>query len=205
MLTLLENQNKPIVKKTILALSFITLVFLNTSRAQSLADLESITKTEDKVSLNERVNSTTLAPNVGAVITLGFQAGGAFVEDNTGLTVGMFANVGYGSFSFVPQANYWRVENSSNFELCALARIKLSNDRKLEPYLDGGIGINFFDNKVQTVTKVGLDVGGGLRLYDVGNNFNLIFDGKYKIIVSDVQPQGNISGYFITAGIEFSL
>ena len=195
------------MKKTILALSFITLIFLNTSRAQSLADLEQMNKDAEKISLNERVNTSYLNPNApgGAKITLGFQAGGAFVEDNTGLTVGMFANVGYGSFSFVPEANYWRVENSSNFELCALARIRLSNDRKLEPYLDGGIGINFFDNKVETVTKVGLDVGGGLRLYDVGDNYNLIFDGKYKIIVSDVQPQGNISGYFITAGIEFSL
>lgn len=194
------------MKKTILALSFITLIFANTSHAQSLADIDAMTKTAEQISLNERVTSNSLSPNVNtAVITLGFQAGGAFVEDNTGLTVGMFANVSYGSFSFVPQANYWRVENSSNFELCALARIRLSNDRKLEPYLDGGIGVNFYDNKTETVTKVGLDVGGGLRLYDVGTNFNLIFDGKYKIIVSDVQPQGNISGYFITAGIEFSL
>ena len=194
------------MKKTILALTFITLIFVNISQAQSLADLEKMSKDADKISLNERVNSTYLSPNAtGTIITLGVQAGGAFVEDNTGLTIGMFANVSYGGFSFVPQANYWRVENSSNFEICGLARIRLSNDRKLEPYLDGGIGINFYDNKVQTVTKVGLDVGGGIRLYDVGTNYNLIFDGKYKIIVSDVQPQGNISGYFLTAGIEFSL
>lgn len=194
------------MKKTILALSFITLIFLNTSRAQSLADLEQMTKDADRISLNERVSSSNLSPNVtGSTITLGVQAGGAFVEDNTGLTIGMFANVSYGGFSFVPQANYWRVEGASNFEICGLARIRLSNDRKLEPYLDGGIGINFYDNKIETVTKVGLDVGGGLRLYDVGDNYNLIFDGKYKIIVSDVQPAGNISGYFLTAGIEFSL
>lgn len=194
------------MKKTILALSFITLVFVNTSRAQSLADLDAMSKASEQISLNERVNSNSLSPNVtSTIITLGFQAGGAFVEDNTGLTVGMFANVSYGGFSFVPQANYWRVEGASNFELCGLARIRLGNDRKLEPYIDGGIGINFYDNKKETVTKVGLDVGGGLRLYDVGTNYNLIFDGKYKIIVSDVQPQGNISGYFLTAGIEFSL
>ncbi len=194
------------MKKTLLAISFITLVFINTSGAQSLADLEKMSKSSDQISLNERVNSDVLITNVTkANITLGFHAGGAFVEDNTGLTVGMFANVGYGGFAFVPQANYWRVEGTSNFELLGLARLRLSNDRKLEPYVDGGIGVNFYDNKVDNVTKVGLAVGGGLRLYDIGDNYNLIFDGKYKIIVSDVQPQGNISGWFLTAGIEFSL
>ncbi len=55
------------------------------------------------------------------------------------------------------------------------------------------------------MTKVGLAVGGGLRLYDIGDSYNLIFDGKYKIIVSDVQPAGNISGWYLTAGIEFTL
>lgn len=194
------------MKKTLLALSFITLVFINTSGAQSLRDLEKMTESSEKLSLNERVNNDVLKPNApSANITLGVHAGGAFVEDNTGLTIGMFANIGYGGFAFVPQANYWRVEGTSNFELLGLARLRLSNDRKLEPYIDGGIGINFYDNKVESVTKVGLGVGGGLRLYDIGDNYNLIFDGKYKIIVSDVQPQGNISGWFLTAGIEFSL
>ena len=187
----------------LLTLAFLTVFYLNASQAQYLKDLTLNEKSNTVTNLEDGVSMLSSTPPTSANITLGVHGGAAFIKDNTGLTVGLFAEVGFGGFSFVPQANYWKAEDRTNFELCGLARIKLSNDRKLEPYIDGGIGINFYDNKIENITKVGLDLGGGIRLYDVGSNYNLIFDGKYKIIVSDAQPDGNISGYFLTAGIEF--
>lgn len=191
------------MRKILLTLAFLTVFYLNASQAQYLKDLTLNEKSNTVTNLEDGVSMLSSTPPTAANITLGVHGGAAFVKDNTGLTVGLFAEVGFGGFSFVPQANYWKAEDRTNFELCGLARIKLSNDRKLEPYIDGGIGINFYDNKKENITKVGLDLGGGIRLYDVGSNYNLIFDGKYKIIVSDAQPDGNISGYFLTAGIEF--
>jgi len=81
----------------------------------------------------------------------------------------------------------------------------------MEPYLDGGIGINFYDddfedesgNKVNNnVTLLGIDVGGGLELKNVGTNFSILLDAKYKIIIND---PGNIKGFVITGGLKFPL
>ncbi|MCX6164086.1 MAG: hypothetical protein NTU73_04375, partial [Ignavibacteriae bacterium] len=75
----------------------------------------------------------------------------------------------------------------------------------MEPYVDGGIGINFLNDKREKTekneTKLGLDLGGGLDFVGVGANYSIFFDAKYKIIVGDP----NLKGIVLCGGIKFSL
>ncbi|MFA5404853.1 MAG: hypothetical protein WC358_07965 [Ignavibacteria bacterium] len=146
----------------------------------------------------QKINSFT--PSVG----LGIQAGFARFE-STGLGVGMFAEIKTESFSLVPMAYYWKVDKMNNFEMCGLARLRFSTG-SMEPYVDGGIGLNFLNDKRDPTsekndTKIGLDLGGGIDFVGVGANYSLFFDAKYKIIVGDP----NIKGVIFGGGIKFSL
>lgn len=186
------------MKKIIAFSILVTALFFNTSFAQFK------TNSLTSVSLNQRnlnynFNKTALGPRV----SLGFNAGFALIEDNTGLAIGAFAELQGDGFAFVPQANYWKIEKTNNFELAALMRLKLSSVG-LMPYVDGGLGINFYSNKDidEEFTKLGIAVGGGLELANFGQNYSLMFDAKYKIIIND---PGNIDGYVITAGLKFPL
>jgi len=192
------------VKKIIL-LTFALLIFYGTSYSQfksnSLKENSLVNKKYQKLDLNQTVPT----------VSLGFNAGISVIEKgNTGLAVGMFAEVNTKSFSFVPQANYWQVNDRKNFEMAGLLRLRFESV-SMEPYLDGGIGINFYDddfedesgNKINNnVTLLGIDVGGGLELKNVGTNFSILLDAKYKIIIND---PGNIKGFVITGGLKFPL
>ena len=141
-------------------------------------------------------------------VSLGLSAGFARFQ-STGMSVGMFAEIKTESFSLVPQANYWKVDNMNNFEMAGLVRLRFKTGT-MEPYVDGGIGINFLNDKTGLVatpstpekndTKVGLDLGGGIDFVG-GGNYSLFFDAKYKIIVGDP----NIKGMVLSGGIKFSL
>jgi hypothetical protein len=139
-------------------------------------------------------------------VCLGIQGGFARIDGNagTGLGVGMFAEIKTESFSLVPQANYWKVDKMNNFEMAGLARLRFKAGG-MEPYVDGGIGINFLNDKRDATerndTKLGLDLGGGLDFVGVGANYSIFFDAKYKIIVGDP----NIKGLVLSGGIKFSL
>jgi hypothetical protein len=136
--------------------------------------------------------------------SIGINGGFAVIEESLGVALGAFVEFKSKDFSFVPQANYWRVSKSSNFELAGLGRIYLSPSR-VTPYLDGGLGINFYSTEAagkSDFTKLGLIFGGGVELSNLGTSFSLLFDGKYKLIVRD---GGNISGVVITAGMRFGL
>lgn len=139
---------------------------------------------------------------------LGVNAGLAFMESNTGIAIGVFAELEAGSFAFVPQANYWQVKKENNFELTGLVRLKFTSPG-LTPYVDGGIGINFYNNNNNpqndlSFQKLGINVGGGVILKNITSSFDLVIDGKYKIIINNDEP-GNISGYTVTAGMRFPL
>jgi len=145
----------------------------------------------------------TKKQGVSPQIFLGVGAGAAYIENNSGLALGMFAEIKTETFSFVPQANYWKVGDDNNFEAAGLVRIRFKST-SIEPYVDGGIGLNFYsykdkDKVTQNFTKVGLDLGGGLDFLGVGSNYSIFIDAKYKIIVSDP----NIKGYTLTGGIKF--
>ncbi|MBS1517561.1 MAG: hypothetical protein JSS91_05690 [Bacteroidetes bacterium] len=152
-----------------------------------------------KLSLNEKsgVAKPTGLPSSGAAV--GFNVGTAFIEGEVGFAIGGFAELKTGGFSFIPQANYWNQKKQSNFELAGLARFYLS-PKVIIPYLDGGLGVNFYNSDVTNFTKLSILAGGGIELTDLGGSFNLIFDGKYKLIVND---RGNISCFVFTAGMKF--
>lgn len=135
-------------------------------------------------------------------IAMGVNGGLAYLNDNSGFNAGLFVEINTENFSLVPQANYWKVNENSNFELAGLVRLRFKST-SLEPYVDGGLGVNFYapDSKSNLQTKIGIDLGGGLDLIGLGENFSVFFDGKYKIIVSDP----NIKGYILSGGIKLNL
>ena len=183
--------------KKIIFLAFTLLILIfNTSYSQFKSDVQNY-----NLKLNNKLNNLDLGVTTGRV-SLGFNAGIAVMDDNTGLAVGMFAEVKAESFSFVPQANYWKVNKANNFEIAGLMRLRFESVG-IEPYVDGGIGINFYNDEIiNGATKIGLDVGGGLELKNFSTSYTILLDVKYKIIIND---PGNIKGFILTGGLKFPL
>ncbi|MCX7832733.1 MAG: hypothetical protein N2490_00775 [Ignavibacteria bacterium] len=152
---------------------------------------------------NEKLALKTLITPPSSKVDLGVGAGFSFFNNKTGFAVGMFSEIKLESFSIVPQANYWKIDNTSNFEMAGLVRYNIQTS-SLKPYVDGGIGINFYDDKdkKESFTKLGVDVGGGLNFEGIFDKNIIFVDGKYKIIISDT---GNKYGYTLTFGIKFPL
>jgi hypothetical protein len=144
---------------------------------------------------------------VSPQVFLGGGAGLAYFKSNSGLNLTLFAEVKTETFSFVPQANYWKVDDENNFEAAGLVRIRFKSS-SIEPYVDGGLGINFYNSKdkgiTESKTKVGLDLGGGLDFLGIGSNYSIFIDLKYKIIIDarNTDPN-NLAGYTLTGGIKF--
>ncbi len=161
---------------------------------------------QDNLKVNEN-NFTLTGLNAAPVshISLGGGLGPAFIVDgSSGLTFNFFAEIKTESFSIVPQVNYWKASDQNNFEVAGLLRLRFQTPT-IEPYIDGGIGVNVVSQKINNVTenltKAGLDIGGGVTFPGIGPKLSLYVDGKYKIIISDP----NLSGYFITGGIKLDL
>lgn len=136
-------------------------------------------------------------------VDLGIGAGFSFFNNKTGFAVGMFSEIKVESFSIVPQANYWKIDNTSNFEMAGLARLNFQTST-FKPYVDGGIGINFYDdkNENESFTKLGVDIGAGINFEGIFDKNIIFVDGKYKIIISDT---GNKYSYTLIFGIKFPL
>ncbi|HRE41034.1 MAG TPA: hypothetical protein PLG90_06855 [Ignavibacteria bacterium] len=192
------------MKKIKLLLSLVLLLCVTSASYSqndklNLSDFNKSDSYNKKQDLNSFVNPViTPTGRVG----MGVNAGFANIENGTGFAIGLFAEIKTEQFSFVPQANYWKVNKLNNFELAGLIRARFAST-SIEPYVDGGIGINFLtqeDNN--SVTKLGIDVGGGIELLNIAKGYTLIFDGKYKIIIQD---KNNIDGFVVTAGIKFPL
>jgi len=184
--------------KLFLSSLFILVLFYNGYTQSTLINFET-NGISNKVS-----NSYSKVP-ASSKIGLGGGLGPAFiVQGSTGLTFNFFAEIKTESFSLLPQVNYWKAGDQNNFEIAGLLRLKFKT-ATVEPYVDGGIGVNFLTQKITSVsesfTKVGLDLGGGVEFPGIGPTMSLYVDGKYKIIISDP----NISGYFITGGIKFDM
>jgi hypothetical protein len=161
----------------------------------------------DKINLKQELKSGSVTMNqvkpTESKITLGIGIGFAFYE-GTGVAVSMFSEMKFDKFSFVPAANFWKVENTANFEMAGIGRytFKASN---MNPYVDAGIGLNFYDKKnVESFTKVGLDLGAGIDFPGLIENAIVFVDGKYKIIISN-GIEGNIYSYTLTGGLKFLL
>lgn len=154
-------------------------------------------------SRDQKLNLKNIITNPSSRVDLGIGAGFSFFNNKTGFAVGMFSEIKLESFSIVPQANYWKIDNTSNFEMAGLVRYNIQTS-SIKPYVDGGIGINFYDDKdkKESFTKLGVDVGGGLNFEGIFEKNILFVDAKYKIIISDT---GNKYGYTLTFGVKFPL
>ncbi len=176
-------------------LSITTFLISNVSYSQYLTGTKQSYKLSDFNKKSPlRLNAL---PSSGA--SVGFNLGVGSIEGSVAFALGAFAELKARDISFVPQANYWNAENKSNFELAGLARFYLSQ-KVLIPYLDGGLGINFYNSTTDDFTKLSIIMGGGVELTDLGTSFNLLFDGKYKLIIND---PGNISCFIFTVGMKF--
>jgi len=178
---------------------FVTSLSYSQNQKLNLNEFNNSEKFNSKQNLSNYVNPPVTPTGR---VAMGINAGFANIENGTGFAIGLFAEIKTEQFSFVPQANYWKVNKLNNFELAGLVRARFAST-SIEPYVDGGIGINFLtqeDNN--SVTKLGIDVGGGIELLNIAKGYTLIFDGKYKIIIQD---KNNIDGFVVTAGIKFPL
>lgn len=182
-----------------ITLSFILICVFSISTLYAQYKTETLKQNNNIERFNNYLKVNSFTPTV----CLGIQAGFAKFE-STGLGVGMFAEIKTESFSLVPMAYYWKVDNMNNFEMAGLARLRFKTGG-MEPYVDGGIGLNFLNDKrtlpEKNETKIGLDLGGGIDFVGVGANYSLFFDAKYKIIVGDP----NLKGFILGGGIKFSL
>lgn len=182
-----------------ITLSFILICVFSISTLYAQYKTETINQNKNIERFNSYLKINSFTPTV----CLGIQAGFARFE-STGMGVGMFAEIKTESFSLVPMAYYWKVDNMNNFEMAGLARLRFKTGG-MEPYVDGGIGLNFLNDKrtlpERNDTKIGLDLGGGIDFVGVGANYSLFFDVKYKIIVGDP----NLKGLILGGGIKFSL
>lgn len=182
------------MKKIFFISIFIIFIFTSFVSSQIIPEVNSLKdiKTEKKQFLKNAG-----APTSGA--SGGFNLGFGSVEGSVVFAIGAFAEIKAGDVSFVPQANYWNGDGQSDFELAGLARFFLSK-KLVMPYLDGGLGVNFYNSDNADFTKLSILVGGGVELANLGTSFSLLLDGKYKLIIND---PGNLSCFIFTAGMKF--
>ena len=182
------------IKICFFALVFLLMASISFSQYKTNPNINNYLKTNPIKPLKSNMSATN--------VELGILAGFARFEGGTGMNVGLFAEIKTESFSFVPQANYWKTDDMNNFEMAGLVRMKFKTG-SLEPYVDGGIGLNFLNshNPEKNDTKVGLDLGGGIDFVGSNSNYTLFGDAKYKIIVGDP----NIKGITLSGGIKFAL
>lgn len=182
------------MKSKLFLLSAFILLVTNLSFSQS--ELGKLKLTEDHSKL-----SVTPAP-----VSLGVHVGIASIEGEAGFNIGALAEIGYGKFSFTPQMNYWKLKNTNNFELAALGRIKLAPPgagSPINPYLDGGLSVNFYNDVLSNNnTRLGLVLGGGIESNMLSSGFSLYADAKYKLIII---KESNASGFVVNVGIKFPM
>ena len=183
------------MKSRLLLLAVLIFTLSNISFAQNLNSLK---LNENKSKIN------SLVP--GSPVSLGIHLGVASIEGEAGFNVGALAEVGYGKFSFTPQMNYCKLKNTNNFELSGLGRIKLAPvgaGSPINPYLDGGLSINFYnDADKNNNTRLGIVLGGGVESPMLSSGFSLYGDIKYKLIII---KESNASGVVVNVGIKFPM
>lgn len=185
-----------------LTLSFLIVIIFSFSSLFSQIKSGTSNQPKNLEKFNSYLKINSFTPTVYLGLSGGFSK---FDGDrNSGLAIGMFAEIKTESFSLVPQANYWKTDKMNNFEMAGIARLRFRTGG-MEPYIDGGLGVNFLDDKTGVTekndTKLGLDLGGGLDFVGVGANYSIFIDAKYKIIVGDP----NLKGVVFSGGIKFSL
>ncbi|MDQ3019746.1 MAG: hypothetical protein M3R36_04135 [Bacteroidota bacterium] len=183
------------MKKIFFVLTFLIIFCSNISYSQFLSKSNNL----KNLNLTKPNFPLILNPISSSGASVGFNLGFGFIESDGAFAIGAFAELKARDISFVPQANFWNAKNQSNFELAGLARFYLSK-KSVVPYIDGGLGVNFYNSDTNDFTKLSILAGGGVELANLGTSFKLLFDGKYKLIIND---GGNISCFIFTAGMKF--
>ncbi len=181
------------IKKLLLFLIVIITIIPGFAKAQYL---------DDKLTNSPLIqNQSSIAPRSN--IFLGIGVGPTFFHNETGFNFNFFTEVALESFSVVPQANYWKVKETTNFELAGDIRLHFEM-LGLNPYGAAGIGVNFYDEKSADLsfTALGLNLGAGLEFTKLAKGMIFFVDGKYKLIIRN---DGNKELYTITGGVKLPL
>ena len=73
----------------------------------------------------------------------------------------------------------------------------------INPYLDGGLSINFYNDALQSNnTRLGIVLGGGVESALLSAGFSVYGDIKYKLIII---KESNASGVVFNVGIKFPM
>lgn len=129
----------------------------------------------------------------------GFNTGVASIDGQVGFAFGAFAELRSGQVSLIPQINYWNADKQTDFELGIVSQFYITSTA-VAPFVDFGLGVNFYDSDSLSFTKASLIAGAGLEFKNLSKSFNLMIDAKYKLIASST---GNIPCFIITAGLKF--
>ncbi|HPS65210.1 MAG TPA: outer membrane beta-barrel protein [Ignavibacteria bacterium] len=179
--------------KKLLLLSLVIIfvpVFVNAQYLENKSTLSPLT---------EKAN--TIAPKSN--ISLGIGVGPAFFKSTTGINLSFFTEVAMESFSIIPQANYWKVNETNNFELAGDMALHFAM-AGLSPYGEAGLGVNFYDDKDndESFTALGLNLGLGLEFKELIKGATVFVDGRYKLIIRN---SGNKEHYVLTGGVKLPL
>lgn len=129
----------------------------------------------------------------------GFGIGVASIDGQVGFTFTALAELRASQVSVLPQVTYWNADKQTNFEMGVVSQFYLTST-PVSPYVDFGIGVNFYDSDTLNFTKASLIAGAGLEFKNFSKSFIFFVDGKYKLIASNT---GNIPCFLITAGMKF--
>lgn len=186
------------MKKHLIVFILLSVLYTSKTFSQYSFNLEPYKLNSESKKVSELIPDTKKSSGAYG----GFNMGLALIEGQAGFAIGAFAELGNGKTSFVPQANYWNTSGASNFELAGLARFMLGKTGP-KPYIDGGLGVNFYNSDSLDFTKLSIIIGGGIELDNISSSFVLVFDGKYKLIINDSGNLGNLSCFIFTAGMKF--
>lgn len=189
--------------------ALITIIFIAGMFSNSYSQIEiqkpslHISSPENNsIKLMEMKKHDIMAP--ATTTALGIHIGLASVKSETGFNIGALAEINYNNFAITPQVNYWKIKTTSNFELSMLGRVKLGSPAiGINPYLDGGLGIEFYNNNNENLTRLGIILGGGIESAPLKSGFILYGDFKFKLLI--IKEEENPSGFFLNAGIKFPM
>lgn len=129
----------------------------------------------------------------------GFGLGVASIDGQVGFTFTALSEIRASQVSVLPQATYWNADKQTNFELGVVSQFYITSS-PVAPYVDFGLGVNFYDSDTMSFTKASLIAGAGLEFKNFSKEFAFFVDFKYKLIASE---QRNIPCFLVTAGMKF--
>jgi hypothetical protein len=138
-----------------------------------------------------------------------FLTGVMFYEkeaDTSGMAPGFFIgaefeqplNSGPFVMFFVPELNYWAVENRKNIAFGLLFRGKFKAGSSVRPYLDAGLNFNSLSRGGVSTTFIGASAGGGIDFTISNSNIAVVIDIKARGFFAESTLK---TGFSLTPGI----